>query len=98
MYKELCKNEDFSKSYPTWIIAYCLDTNFFFVTDQRNFFWQYNDEFSCERDAINYFKTHLDEFRKIRNEILDSTGGWNTNSDLYLENTRESFKIRKEND
>ena len=93
MYKGLSKEEDFSKSYPTWIIAYCLDSNSFFATDQRYFFWKYNNEFSCESDAIIFFKTHLDEFRKIRNEILNSTGGWNTNSDLYLENTRESFKI-----
>jgi hypothetical protein len=92
MYKELSKG-DFSKSYPTWIIAYCLDTNSFFATDQRHFFYEYNNEFPCEIDAINFFKTHLDEFGKIRNEILNSTGGWNTNSDLYLENTRENFKI-----
>ena len=92
MYKELNKDENFSKSYSTWIIAYCLDTNSFFVTNQRHFFWEYDNEFSCENDAINYFKTHLDEFWKIRNGILNSTGGWNTNSDLYLENLRESFR------
>lgn len=93
MYRELSRNENFSKSYFTWIIAYCLDTNSFFVTNQRHFFWEYDNEFSCENDAINYFKTHLDEFGKIRNWILNSTGGWNKNSNLYLENTRESFKI-----
>ena len=70
MYKELSKEEDFSKSYPTWIIAYCLDANSFFATDQRCFFWEHNNEFSCESDAIIFFKTHLDEFRKIRNETF----------------------------
>ena len=93
MYKKLSKDEEFSKTYPTWIIAYCLDTNSFFATNQRHFFWEYDNEFLCENDAISYFKTHLDEFWKIRNEILNLTGGWNTNSDLYLETTTESFKI-----
>lgn len=93
MYKKLGKDEEFSKTYPTWIIAYCLDTNSFFATNQRHFYWEYDNEFSRENDAISYFKTHLGEFWKIRNEILNLTGGWNTNSDLYLENTRESFKI-----
>ena len=93
MYKELNKDENFSKSYSTWIIAYCLDTNSFFATNKRNFFWEHEKEFLCENDAISYFKTHLVEFLEIRNWILSSTGGWNTNSDLYLENTRESFKI-----
>ena len=97
MYKELSKDEDFSKSYSTWVIAYCVDINSFFVTNQRHFFWEYDNEFSCESDAIEYFKTHLDEFRKIRNEILTSTGGWSVNSDLYLENTQESFKYDESN-
>ena len=93
MYKKLNKDENFSKPYSTWIIAYCLDTNSFFATNQRHFFWEYDNEFSCENDAISYFKTHLDEFKTIRNEILNSTGGWKISSDLYLENTRERFKI-----
>ena len=29
MYKELDKNEAFSDTYATWIIAYCLDTDSF---------------------------------------------------------------------
>lgn len=29
MYKKLNKDENFSKPYSTWIIAYCLDTNSF---------------------------------------------------------------------
>lgn len=92
MYKRLNKDEDFSNNYDTWIIAYCLDTNSFFITDQRHFFWEYDNEFPCESDAIKYFKTHLNEFWKIRNKMLNSTCGWSINSDLYLENTQESFK------
>lgn len=92
MYTELGKDERFSKAYSTWIIAYCLDTNSFFVTNQRHFYWEHNKEFQTENDAVNYFKAHLDDFLNIRNEILIKTGGWNINSDLYLENTRESFK------
>ena len=70
MYKKLNKDENFSKPYSTWIIAYCLDTNSFFATNQRHFFWEYENEFSGENDAISYFKTHLDEFWEIRNGIL----------------------------
>lgn len=93
MYKGLSKNEEFSKTYPTWIIAYCLDSNSFFATNERYFFWEHEREFECENDAVNYFREHLEEFYEIRNEILSSTGGWSKNSDLFLENTRESFKI-----
>ena len=93
MYKELSKDEDFSKSYPTWVIAYCVDINSFFVTNQRHFFWEYDTEFLRERDAIDYFRSHIDEFARIRKDILASSGGWKPNSDMFLENTQERFQI-----
>ena len=65
MYQELKGNENFSDKYATWVIAYCLDTDSFFATNQRHFFWEYNDEFQCENDAVNYFRNHLDEFRNV---------------------------------
>lgn len=52
MYQELKGDENFSDKYATWVIAYCLDTDSFFVTNQRHFFWEYNDEFQCENDAV----------------------------------------------
>lgn len=91
MYRELKGNENFSDKYPTWIIAYCLDTDSFFATNQRHFFWEYDDEFQCENDAINYFRNHLNEFRNARKEILNNCGGWSIDKDLFLENTKESF-------
>lgn len=91
MYIELDENDDFSKVYPTWIIAYCVDTNSFFATNERFFFWEDDNEFKLENDAINYFREHLDDFRKTRNKILSNAGGWSTNSPMCLENTREEF-------
>lgn len=91
MYQELKGNENFSDKYATWVIAYCLDTDSFFATNQRHFFWEYNDEFQCENDAINYFRNHLNEFRNARKEILSNCGGWSIDKDLFLENTKERF-------
>jgi hypothetical protein len=91
MYQELKGNENFSDKYATWIIAYCLDTDSFFATNQRHFFWEYNDEFQCENDAVNYFRNHLDEFINARKDILSHCGGWSIDKDLFLENTKERF-------
>ena len=77
----------------THLIAYCLDTNSFFITNQRHFFWEYDTEFLRERDAIDYFRNHIDEFARIRKDILSNSGGWKPNSDMFLENTRERFLI-----
>lgn len=91
MYRELKGNENFSDKYTTWIIAYCLDTDSFFVTNQRHFFWEHDDKFRCENDAINYFRNHLNEFRNARKEILSNCGGWSIDKGLFLENTKERF-------
>lgn len=93
MYKELNQNESFTDTYSSWIIAYCLDTNSFFITNQRHFFWEYGTEFLRERDAIDYFRNHIYEFVKIRKDILINSGGWKPNSDIFLENTQERFPI-----
>ena len=93
MYKELNQNENFNDTYSSWIITYCLDTNSFFVTNQRHFFWEYDTEFLRERDAIDYFRSHIDEFIRIRKDILSNSGGWKPNSDMFLENTQERFPI-----
>lgn len=85
----MCKN--FSDTFPTWIIAYCLDTDFFFVTNQRCFFWEYNTKFQSEDEAVDFFKNHLDVFRDKRKEIVSSCGGWDANASLFLENTKERF-------
>ena len=93
MYKKLKDDESFSDTYTTWIIAYCPDADSFFVTNQRHFYWEYNDEFQCENDAINYFRNHLKEFWNVRKDILSHTGGWSIDRDLFLENTKERFNI-----
>ena len=93
MYKELDKNEAFSDTYATWIIAYCPDTDSFFSTNQRHFYWEYNDEFQCENDAINYFRNHTKEFWDVRKEILRHTGGWSIERERLLEKTKERFRM-----
>lgn len=93
MYRSLKDNESFSDTYATWIIAYCLDTDSFFVTNQRCFYWEHNSEFQNEDDAINYFREHLDEFRNVRTDIISHSGGWSVNGPLFLENTKESFEM-----
>ena len=93
MYKKLKDNESFSDTYATWIIAYCLDTDSFFATSQRHFYWEYNDEFQCENDAIKYFRNNLNEFWNARKDILSHAGGWSIDRDLFLENRKEGFNI-----
>ena len=51
-------DEPFNTKYPTWIVAFCPDTNSFFVTNERHFFWESEEEFDSEEAGINYFENH----------------------------------------
>jgi hypothetical protein len=96
--KVMKSDEYYSKTYPTWIIAYCPDINAFFTTNQRHFFWEFSVEFQCEDEAVNYFKTHINEFYDHRKEILkDVKGGWRNDSELCLmAQENECLIFRKE--
>ena len=49
-------DEPFNTKYPTWIVAYCPDEDSFFVTNERHFFWESEEEFDSEEEAIGRVK------------------------------------------
>lgn len=92
-------SEEFYKEYNTYVIAYCLDTDEFFVTNQRYWWWQYQKEFSNEQAGINYFENHLDEFFQIANELRKRSGFYSLlkDKDLYLSNTNRFYGRTNDN-
>lgn len=83
--------DEFCHTYDTWIIAYCIDTDSFFCTNQRHFFYEFEKEFPSEKAAIVYFKSHLFYFQNIRSDIAKQCGGISQGGYLYLENTKERW-------
>lgn len=77
---------DFTTEFPSWIIAYCPDTNSWLCTNQRFFYYEYPEEFQCENDAATYFRNHIGDFIKLNNEMhprkVDS---------VFLENTNKWY-------
>lgn len=85
---EIPDNYDFSTEFPTWIIAYCPDTDSWFCTNKRFFYFEYPEEFQCENDAISYFQNHVSDFIKLERELYPKR----TNS-VFLENTRDRYIV-----
>ena len=85
-YVTIPEEYDFTTEFPTWIIAYCVDTDSWFCTNQRFFYYEYPDEFQCEDDAITYFKNHIDEFIKLNREMHPKKA-----DGVFLENTRKEY-------
>lgn len=76
----------FSKKFLTWIIAYCFDTESFFVTNQRYFSWEYEKEFQSEQEGIEYFQNNADIFV----EFAKQNTHWG-HTEFMLENTKQWF-------
>ena len=104
-YVEIPEEHDFTTEFPTWIIAYCPDTDSWFCTNQRFFYYEYPDEFQCENDAINYFRNHIPKFFKLSREMypkrvdsifLENTGEqWSSNIDFNKACRLKDLKISK---
>ena len=77
--------EPFNTKYPTWIIAFCPDTNSFFVTNERYFFWESEQEFDSENDGIDYFEHNVSYFIDIANKIIHTERVWLENTSKWYE-------------
>lgn len=77
---------DFSTEFPTWIIAYCPDTDSWFCTNRRFFYYEYDKEFESEKRAVDYFIEHVPEFIELSNEMYPRT-----RCSVFLENMGQSY-------
>ena len=85
-------DEPFNTKYPTWIIAYCPDDNCFFVTNERHFFWESEEEFDSEEEAIDYVKNNVEYFLEVSNGIQGQIRpGITIINRIWLENTGKFY-------
>lgn len=88
-------NEPFYTEYPTFVIGFCPDTDSFFVTNQRHWYWQSEDEFESEESAIEFFENHIDYFTSIEQKLMDQIFfyGFRKIDRIFLENTEKWYLI-----
>lgn len=93
MYAEV--SEDFNTKYDTWVIAFCPDTNTFFATNERHFFWESPNEFKTEYEAIRNFALDTLYYILVRNELMSSMfyGTMNVDYKVFLENTKQWYYV-----
>ena len=61
---------NFSEEFPTYVIGYCPDTNSWFITKQRYWFFQFDEEFATYDEALNFFNNNKEMILDKQNEIL----------------------------
>lgn len=62
--------DDAMREHDTYVIAFCPDIDTFFVTNQRAFFWETEQDFETKEDAIEYIKLNIEYFKNIHNQII----------------------------
>lgn len=92
-YETLPNNVDFSTEFPTYILAFCPDSDSWFATNQRFFYYEYPMDFPNEKAAIGYFKRNPDVFLKIEENIGVYRPSF-YDGGVWLENTGELVTIR----
>ena len=70
-------------------MAFCPDTDSWFATNQRFFYYEYQKEFKSESEAIEYFKNNPNIFleQEERMKVYRPTFY------VYLNNTKELIKV-----
>ena len=94
-----CKIPDgfgFSTEFDTWIIAFCPDTDSWFVTNKRFFYYEYEKEFKTEEEGIEYFENNLLDFFKLNEVLTDYRPSFNKGG-IFFETTNKFYKLGEGN-
>ena len=92
-YESIPDGYDFSTKFSTYILAFCPDTDSWFATNQRFFFYEYPMDFPNEETAIEYFKRNPGVFYTLEKE-MDIYRPSFYNDGVWLENTKELIMIK----
>lgn len=87
-YEELPDGMDFSTVFPTYILAFCPDTDSWFATNQRFFYYEYPMDFPSEEAAIGYLKRNPDVFINLEKSMGVYRPSFREEG-IWLENTKE---------
>ncbi len=92
-YESLPDGMDFSTEFSTYILAFCPDTDIWFATNQRFFYYEYPMEFLTEEAAVDYFKRNSDEFLNLEKSMAVYRPSFRENG-VWLENTHELISMK----
>lgn len=91
-YERVPDGYDFSTEFDTYIIAFCPDTDEWFVTNKRFFYYEFPMEFRTEEDGISYFRKHASEFYQLEID-MDVCCPSVCEGVVFLSNTNELIRV-----
>ena len=92
IFEPLPDGADFSTEFPTYILAFCPDSDSWFATNQRFFYYEYPMDFQNEENAIAYFKRNPDIFLRLEKSMEVYRPSF-FDGGVWLDNTGELIKV-----
>ena len=86
---------NFSTKFPTWIIAFCPDSDSWFVTNNRFFYYEYDKDFETEEEGIEFFRNNPNIFYDAEIMMGINRPHFN-NGGVYLENVKALISLEGE--
>lgn len=90
--EQLPNNNNTNAEYPTWIIAFSRKCDYWFVTNRRNFDYEYPVEFKSEQDGIDFFLNRPSIFFSIEAELKNYCIGYDE-CVVYLDNVGALIEV-----
>lgn len=91
-YLKVPEGYSFDSKFDTYILAFCPDTDSWFATNQRFFYYEYPMDFPNESAAVGYFERHPDVFLELERDMGIYRPTFN-NGGVYLDNINELVLI-----
>ena len=92
-YVNLPEGYDFDTKFDTCILAFCPDTDSWFATNERFFYYEYEKEFENEEEAICYFKDNSEIFLELEKRMKAYRPSFHEGG-VYLDNIEELVKVQ----
>ena len=93
VHEPLPEGMDFTTEFPTYILAFCPDTDSWFATNQRFFYYEYPMDFPNEEAAISYLKRNPDVFVKLEKSMGVYRPSFRENG-VWVDNTNELVTMK----
>lgn len=91
-YEKVPDGYSFSTEFETYIIAFCPDSDEWFVTNKRFFYYEFPMEFRTEEDGISYFRKHASTFYQLEIDMEAYRPSFYEGV-VFLSNTNELIRV-----
>lgn len=92
IYEMVPEEYNFDTKFQTYIIAFCPDTDSWFVTNERFFYYEYEKEFETEEDGIKFFKENPKLFYDEEIKMNINKPSFCRNG-VWIDNTKEIIMV-----